>query len=579
MGSGKRFFLATRAAGATLAGAFLLTLSSQAGAQASLFTLDRAQPSGAPDDGFMVFRPRMGQETRFYGNMGLGFALNPLRKDAVTNDAGAKRNMEDPVGGQVLVYPSVGIEILGRFGFNMMVPFVPGQFTGADPVSQGVGQGGLSGHAGAMGDVRLDGRGIAWESEDKKTSIGGTLAVTIPSGSETAYGGDRGATAMILGAIEHDFGDFFITGHIGPHFKPFGSIGGDNGSLYIGNELRYAVGGFLPLRDNRIRLGLELWGSTGIESVSGQNTFFNSQNTTVEWMAQGRFLLDEKKRVFANFGGGTRLSAGYGSADLRLMASIGMYLTMKDAEGSSPPPKKVIVPRAEHYDSDSDGDGYPDAIDECPEEKEDGKGKEPSNGCPAPADADQDGIPDSMDKCPNEAEDFDGLSDKDGCPEEDNDNDKVPDVKDACPEEVGPANREAGLNGCPTLTKVTTDGKVEILKSVEFESGNARIKPTSFPILDEVVLLMKARLEMTIDVQGHTDSKGIRDKNVKLSQERAAAVVKYISDHGVSSTRLKSEGFGPDKPLDTNNTDAGRAKNRRVEFVVTSGADDVKVDR
>ncbi len=557
--------------GAALAGLFALSLSSRAGAQSQLFTLDRAQPSGAPDDGFMVFRPRMGKETRFYGNVGLGMALNPLRKDAVTLDPATKRAMEDPVGGQILLYPSVGIEILGRVGFNLLMPFVPGQWTGADPVSAGVGTGGMTGTHGAVGDARIDGRVVIWESEDHKTSFGGVAGFTIPTGTETAFGGDRGATALLLGSVEHDFGDFFITGHIGPHFKPFGSIGGPNGSLYIGNELRYAVGAFLPLRDGRIRLGVEVWGSTGMESVQGQNTFFNGQNTTVEWMGQGRLLLDEQKRVFANFGGGTRLSAGYGSADIRLMASIGMFFNFKDVDAPAPPPKK-IVPRAEHYDDDADGDGYPDAIDKCPNEKEDGKGKETNDGCPLPPDADGDGIPDSKDKCPNEAEDFDGLSDKDGCPEEDNDNDKVPDVKDACPEEVGPPNRDASLNGCPTLTKLTDDGHVQILKSVEFDPGKPHIRPASFPILDEIVLLMKAQPEMTIDVQGHTDSKGVHDKNVKLSQDRAAAVVTYITDHGISGSRLKSEGFGPDKPIDTNDTEAGRSKNRRVEFVVTSEA-------
>ncbi|HSC85681.1 MAG TPA: OmpA family protein [Polyangiaceae bacterium] len=518
----------------------------------------------------MVFRPRMGQETRFYGNMGLGFALNPLRKDAVTLDPAVKRDMEDPVQGQILLYPSVGIEILGRVGFNLMMPFVPGQWTGADPVSAGVGTGGMTGTHGAVGDARIDSRVVIWESSDKKTSIGGVAGFTIPTGTETAFGGDRGATALLFGSVEHDFGDFFLTGHIGPHFKPNGSIGGPEGSLYIGNELRWALGGFLPLRDDKVRLGVELWGSTGMESVSGQNTFFNGQNTTLEWMAQGRFLLDQKKRVFANLGGGTRLSAGYGSADVRLMASIGMYLNMKDVDAPAPPPK-VIVSRPEHYDEDSDGDGYPDAIDHCPNDKEDGLAPKESDGCPKAPDADNDGIPDSLDKCPNEAEDFDGLADKDGCPEEDNDNDKVPDVKDACPEEVGPANADASLNGCPTLTKVTDDGHVQILKSVEFESGNAKIRATSFPILDEIVLLMKAQPELTIEVQGHTDSKGIHDKNVKLSQDRAASVVKYISDQGVSASRLTSQGFGPDKPIDTNGTNEGRSKNRRVEFVVTSG--------
>lgn len=551
--------------------ALALSLPAVANAQTTTFTLDRAQPSGAPDDGFMVFRPHMGEETRFYWNASLGYAHNPLRKDAVTNSIDARNGMEDVVRGQFLLYPSAGIEIANRFGFNLMIPFVPYQFTGADPASEGVGQGGLAQH-GSMGDVRLDGRVVAWRSDDRRTSVGATGAFTLPTGSETAFGGDRGPSALLLGAVEHDFGDFFITGHIGPHFKQFGSIGGREGDLFIGNELRYAVGVFLPLRDNRLRLGAELWGSTGIESVNGQNTFFNGRNTTLEWLAQARMLLDDSKRFYANFGGGTRLTGGYGSADFRLMAGLGMYWTFKDLEPQAPPPKLQIVSRPEHYDDDADKDGYPDAIDKCPGEPEDGKPPEKSDGCPAQPDADGDGIPDSKDRCPNEAEDFDGLQDKDGCPEEDADNDKVPDVKDQCPEEPGPPKAQADLNGCPTLTKMTDDGKIQILKSIEFDPGRASIRAVSFPILEEVVTLLKARTDINVSVVGHTDSKGQREKNIQLSKERAAAVVKYLVEHGVTASRLSSDGFGPDKPIDTNDTEAGRAKNRRVEFIVLETA-------
>lgn len=562
-----------RASWAVLAGMGISLWAGAAGAQARTFTLDRAQISGAPDDGFMVFRPRMHEETRFYANVAAGFSFQPLRKQTATDDLDARRRMDHPVEGQFHLYPSLGVEIARRFGVNLLFPFVPYQFSGSDPNRVGVGQGGLS-VQGSVGDMRLDARGVLWESTDRRTSIGATAGVTFATGTQTALGGDRGATGLLLASVEHDFGDFFITGHIGPHFRPLGSLGGVNGDLYVGNELRYAVGAFLPLRDGRVRLGLEVWGSTGIQKVAGNDTFFTGRNTTVEWMAQGRFLLDESKRFFSNVGGGTRLSGGYGAADFRVLASVGMYLTLDDFNSKAPPPKLQIESRPEHYELDSDGDGIPDELDRCPDEPEDGLPPHPSDGCPALPDRDGDGIPDAQDQCPDEPEDFDGLQDEDGCPEEDADGDSVLDVDDACPEEPGPPNAQADLNGCPTLTKVTEDGRVMILKPIEFERGNARIQAVSFPILNEVLTLMKARPGIEVAVHGHTDSSGSYELNVKLSRDRAASVVKYLRDHGISGARLTSEGFGPDKPIDTNDTAEGRARNRRVEFIIVSDGTD-----
>ena len=69
-------------------------------------------------------------------------------------------------------------------------------------------------------------------------------------------------------------------------------------------------------------------------------------------------------------------------------------------------------------------------------------------------------------------------------------------------------------------------------------------------------------------VHGHTDSVGGHQMNMQLSKNRAAAVVNYLAGKGIKRDRLESEGFGPDKPVESNDTPEGRAKNRRVEFKV-----------
>ena len=73
-----------------------------------------------------------------------------------------------------------------------------------------------------------------------------------------------------------------------------------------------------------------------------------------------------------------------------------------------------------------------------------------------------------------------------------------------------------------------------------------------------------------VGVYGHTDSRGGLWFNMKLSKDRAASVMKYLVDHGIDKGRLESEGFGPKKPVAPNDTEEGRAKNRRVEFKILS---------
>ncbi|MDX5321945.1 MAG: OmpA family protein, partial [Bacteroidota bacterium] len=104
--------------------------------------------------------------------------------------------------------------------------------------------------------------------------------------------------------------------------------------------------------------------------------------------------------------------------------------------------------------------------------------------------------------------------------------------------------------------------------NLEFAIGSDVISPSSFESLDLLVDLLNKRPEYRIYIAGHTDNTGNEKKNQKLSENRAKSVSIYLQSHGINPTRIKTEGFGSSRPVETNKTPEGRQKNRRVEFRV-----------
>lgn len=266
-------------------------------------------------------------------------------------------------------------------------------------------------------------------------------------------------------------------------------------------------------------------------------------------------------------------------------------------------PRGVVMDRPPPRPGDRDGDGYPDPEDECPDDPEDFDGWEDHNGCPEDQDTDGDGIPDSRDqcvlepedadgyldtdgcpepdndldrildetdRCVNDPEDRDGYQDEDGCPDRDNDADSLEDVNDQCPNEPGPRDE----NGCPRVyqdVQVTREA-IRISQTIHFEFNRAVIRPVSFPILNTVAQVMRDYPDVKVEVQGHTDSRGRDEYNMRLSDERANAVRQYLVEQGVAADRMTARGYGETRPIESNRTSAGRAANRRVEFVRTDAA-------
>ncbi len=111
-------------------------------------------------------------------------------------------------------------------------------------------------------------------------------------------------------------------------------------------------------------------------------------------------------------------------------------------------------------------------------------------------------------------------------------------------------------------------GAALILNNIFFETGKSTLLPESYKELNEIADFLKEGTVSLIEISGHTDNEGSDALNQKLSQNRAQAVVNYLISKGVNPNMLKAVGYGESRPIDTNDTPEGRAKNRRVEFLV-----------
>lgn len=176
------------------------------------------------------------------------------------------------------------------------------------------------------------------------------------------------------------------------------------------------------------------------------------------------------------------------------------------------------------------------------------------------------------DACPRLPEDLDGIEDEDGCPEGDEDGDGVLDYLDRCDDEAETINGFKDDDGCEDegpAQIVVEEGRISILETIRFEPESSAIDRSSYGIMDQIALALRKHKEIErIEVGGHTDSTGSHDYNMRLSHARARSVRTYLLEQGIKPGRLSARGYGPDKPIADNETDDGRAKNRRVEFVV-----------
>jgi OmpA-OmpF porin, OOP family len=506
-----------------LGAAALLLAPARAAAQASTFYLDRLQIAGAPDDGLAVWRPVVGP-TRFFAQLGAGYARNPLRASNLAGSAQADALGGPPVAAQITTYLTAGTEIDGRAAVQITLPvtvFQRGSPT--DSAAAGLPQA-VSLAPAAPADLRVDGRIMLAEAGAGLFKIAARGAAFLPTGDARSFTGEGAVWGNVALAAELDVRAVFVTANLGVTVRDTTTLG----HLTVGPEMTYGLAAYVPLARGRVRLGAEVFGSAGL--VSG------SDGAPLEGSLQGRVFFDEGRTAWLGAGAGGRFSAGI-APDGRAALVVGGAFGLRKAVDAAahPPPKPPEVPA-----TDTDHDGVPDLLDGCPEVP----GTQ-EDGCPVPPPPP---------------------------PEPDTDGDGIPDSADKCPREPGFPSDDPAMNGCPQFIRRVAD-HVQLSQEIEFETGRTAIRPKSFPMLDEVVKLLQANPDIArLDIEGHTDNVGSDAVNLAISQARAAAVREYLFKHGIDAARLTSQGYGALVPVAPNDTAEGRAKNRRVELHIIQRA-------
>jgi outer membrane protein OmpA-like peptidoglycan-associated protein len=453
-----------------------------------------------------------------------------------------------------------------------------------------------------IGDLRLgaDVRVFGRQGEVITGAVG--LQVWLPTGDRAQYSSDGEVRIRPRAMVAGEIGSFVYAAQVNVAYRGReDNVGG--GAL--GSEIGFSGSAGLRALDGKLVFGPELYGSTVFDDA------FAKRTTPVEGILGMHYL--DRAGVRIGAGLGTGLTRGFGSPEVRALLSLEWVSSLhedtdgdgiEDKDDACPtqpgvktgdprtngcpaalPPKdrdldgivdsddacpdvagvKSTDPKTNGCPPDRDHDGIEDAKDACPDVAGVGSTDPAKNGCPA--DTDGDGVLDVDDACPTEP----GVKTADpktnGCPDPDRDKDTVPNAQDACPDEPGKPDPDPKKNGCPAA--FVSAGQIRILNQVKFKTGSADIEKgkESQDVLEAVLEVLKGHPDIKkVRVEGHTDDRGAAAMNKKLSADRAAAVVKWLVGHGIDKSRLASEGFGPERPLDNNTTEEGRRQNRRVEF-------------
>lgn len=546
------------------------------------------RPSPHDGDLFSVRSSDIIGELRWSAGVLASYGVNPL----AFIDRSGRFEPHEAIQEQLSIDLTGSLILLDRLSIGLAVPVFllnSGQDSGFIPLDGIPGQ--------ALGDIRVAAKvGVLVREPDQDgLGLAAEVMVGFPTGTTDAFVGDGWTLTPSL-IIDLRLGPVLVAANLGAHVReaarlPF--------QTEVGTELMWRFGVGVDAVQDVVNLMVEVFGSSA--NYSAEN------NTYIELLLGGRLAVGDTG-LGLTVGGGRGLTSGYGSTKYRIVAGLSWASPKqrdRDGDGIIDELDRCVdapedVDGFEDLDGcpelDNDKDGIPDPADRCPLEAEDMDGFEDADGCPD-GDNDGDGILDGVDTCPGDVEDMDGFQDEDGCPDRDNDQDGLLDPQDKCSDLPEDRDGFQDEDGCPdgdndgdgildVEDDCPNDGtnkcgvvmnacEIVITEKVFFEYDREIIKAESFPILEAVASVMLARTQILVmQVEGHTDTDGPDDYNLDLSQRRADSVSRFLVEKGVDAGRLRAKGFGETKPIATNKTPAGRATNRRVQFMILEPSQD-----
>lgn len=596
-----------------MAGALTLSAAS-ARAQNTGFQINRYEPTAAGEWSFWTDHPWYSSTRYFAAGITMNYAHNPLVFGRVSG--GTFTATSAVIEHQLIAHVDLAGSFLDRVLLTASLPVIflekgtpAGGAAASDTITVGDPRGGIM--------VRLFGQPYR---SAFSMSLGGLIWVPLRkfTNSIPATASDqevRGMPKLVLGGLAKKIMWSFTGGVMIRQGAAIGTITDPSGRT-VGTELQ--IGAAIAYADveRRFAIGPEVQVATAL--LDGN--IFNKDYTSVEALLG--FHYNIAKVLQLGVGGGIGLLRTPGTPDGRVLlrlayapmrdekpkgpsdrdgdgildaddicpdthkgnrpdeARLGCPLGDRDGDGVLDPDDQCVdVPKGNRPDADRlgcplgdrDKDGVLDPDDKCPDEHKGDRPDPARLGCPV-GDRDKDGVLDPDDKCPDEHKGPTPDPARAGCPAPDRDKDTVVDPQDACPDKPGSPNPDPKKNGCPGLVEVK-GGQIVIVKPVFFATNKDIILKKSFEVLQSVADALKASPQIKkVRVEGHTDIRGKREYNIDLSGRRAKSVRKWLIDNGIDEGRLDSAGYGPDKPIADNKTEPGRAKNRRVDFVITDPA-------